>query len=71
MPVEFAIGWLEENNLSRYVDFVTNHKIPAAVYIDDKAVCHYGNFDDTLQRAINHVPHWNRKEQTYDLESGV
>lgn len=74
MPVEFAIEWLEEHDLLKYVHFVTNHKIPAAVYIDDKAVCHYGNFDDTLQRAIRHVPHWQnhkRLERPQEVEQFI
>lgn len=61
LPLEFAAAWLEQNGMLDMVDFLSNHKVPAQAYIDDKAVCHYGDFNDTLHRAINHVPHWKKQ----------
>jgi len=66
LPVSLAVEWLEENGLLKFVHYVTNHKVPAKVYIDDKAVCHEGNFEDTLRRAIKHKPHWQKA--TYSIQ---
>lgn len=61
MPLEKAMQWLEENSFSELVDYVTNHKIPASVYIDDRAVTHTGNFVETLQKTLDFKPHWEGK----------
>jgi hypothetical protein len=58
MPLDSPIEWLHEHNLSQYVDYITNHKPPAQVYIDDKAVCHKGDFKETLREAVCFKPHW-------------
>ena len=35
---EWVERWVEENGIRQYVDEVTNHKCPAQVYLDDRAV---------------------------------
>jgi len=40
--------WLIENNLDKYFKDVTNVKIPAYLYIDDRCVCFNGNYKKTL-----------------------
>lgn len=60
MPLEDVETWLILHNLDGYVDYVTNHKVPAEVYVDDRAVCHRGNFNETLQQAISFDPHWKK-----------
>lgn len=58
IPLTTVKVWLEVNNLDPHVDFLTNWKLPAVVYIDDKAVCHRGDFDETLEQAISFKAHW-------------
>ena len=60
MPISFAENWLRKNGFEDEVDFCTNHKVPAQVYVDDRAVCHNGNFQETLHKVLTHNPHWRK-----------
>lgn len=62
MPIEKVEDWLREFRLDKYVDYVTNHKPPAQVYVDDRAVTHNGNFDETLENIRNFKPHWKKRK---------
>lgn len=58
-PVEYAMAWLEKNGLAQYVDYCTNWKVPSFVYLDDRAVCFRGNYQETLEEIRRFVPHWS------------
>ena len=55
---EWAAKWLEDNGLAQYVDRVTDQKIPAEVYLDDRAVCFQGDFNQAYQQIVNFRPFW-------------
>lgn len=63
MPVKMVEQWVEENGLSDLIDGVTNHKVPADVYLDDRAVTFIGNYDLALEEMINFTPHWKVVEE--------
>lgn len=44
--------WLKEHNLSDYIEQVTNIKIPAVYYIDDRAVKFDGDFDKIINLVL-------------------
>jgi hypothetical protein len=50
--------WLRENELAAFVSAVTDKKVPAHVYIDDRAVCFHGDFDQTLDAVKSFSAHW-------------
>jgi hypothetical protein len=50
--------WLREHGLLRHVSAVTRRKPPAHVFVDDRAVCFRGDFDDTLRRVEAFKAHW-------------
>lgn len=52
--------WLEEWGLSKYVKTVTNHKIPAFAYVDDRAINHNGDFLKTLKEIETFEAHWEK-----------
>jgi len=52
--------WLRTHDLWHLVSNVTNEKGPALCYIDDRSICHEGNFDKTLEQAKNFLPYWRR-----------
>lgn len=58
LPLEYAEAWLIRHDLDFYADYITNWKVPAAVYIDDKAVCFKGDFLETLKEVLEFEPHW-------------
>lgn len=62
MPIESVQAWIAEHELNHLVDYVTNHKPPAVVYVDDKAVRHEGDFDQTLSLILNGgmKAHWQK-----------
>ena len=45
--------WLKENSLDEYVCEITNIKKPCFLYIDDRAICHKGNFESTIEQINN------------------
>lgn len=50
--------WLSDNDIDWMVAKVTNEKVPAIVYLDDRAVCFNGNYDDALASILSFKPHW-------------
>jgi phosphoglycolate phosphatase-like HAD superfamily hydrolase len=58
-----ARAWLEEHGLLAYVDEVTNQKPAAFAYIDDRAVCFRGEFDETLRELDAFRPHWRPQSE--------
>lgn len=62
MPLDFAIKWMEDMGLDQHVDFITNHKVPAAVYLDDRAVTFKGNFKDALDNIVLFKPYWKTEK---------
>lgn len=55
--------WLREHDLWRYVADVTNRKVMAVVYIDDRAVGFNGNYEETLAQVDGFKP-WYHRAQT-------
>jgi hypothetical protein len=53
-----ARRWLREHGLLTYVSAVTRRKPPAHVFVDDRAVCFRGSFEETLERVANFKAHW-------------
>lgn len=51
-------SWLREHGLLDAVAAVTRRKPPAHIFIDDRAICFRGDFDDTLRQAAAFKAHW-------------
>lgn len=54
-------GWLRAHALDGLVDDVTDRKPAAAVFVDDRAVCFRGDFDQTLREIDAFAAHWEMK----------
>lgn len=52
--------WLRAYNLHHFVDNVTDRKVPAIAYIDDRALLFRGDFDATLEELRNFKTHWQK-----------
>jgi hypothetical protein len=50
--------WLRAHGLDSLVDDVTARKPAAYVFVDDRAVCFRGDFDQTLRDIDRFVAHW-------------
>jgi beta-phosphoglucomutase-like phosphatase (HAD superfamily) len=50
--------WLQQHGLLAYVSGVTRRKPPAHVFVDDRAVCFRGDFDETLDKIVHFKAHW-------------
>lgn len=50
--------WITRNGLDKYIDDVTNIKVPALCYVDDRAVQFKGNFFDTLSVILDFKTYW-------------
>jgi cysteine desulfurase/selenocysteine lyase len=55
-----AQRWLSTHGLFEYVDEVTDTKPAADVFVDDRAICHRGDFASTLEQILRFTPHWER-----------
>lgn len=49
--------WLQKHGLFRYVSDITDRKVPAVAYIDDRAIRFDGVFEHAL-KALTQQPHW-------------
>ncbi len=52
--------WLIKNNLDRYFIDITNTKIPAYLYIDDRAICFKGDYEQTKQEIKKFKTYWKK-----------
>lgn len=52
--------WLEQHGLAQFVDDVTDRKVPAVAYIDDRALPFRGNYDEVVAALAEFKPHWRR-----------
>lgn len=50
--------WLDQHGLLAYVAAVTRKKPPAHVFVDDRAVCFRGDFDEALEQIVTFKAHW-------------
>lgn len=57
-----ARAWLEEHDLDRYVADVTDRKLPALAYVDDRGVPFRGSFEETLAALDRFRPFWERTD---------
>jgi cysteine desulfurase/selenocysteine lyase len=55
-----AQRWLAEHDLLQYVSEVTDTKPAADVFVDDRAICHRGDFAATLEQVLGFSAHWQR-----------
>lgn len=53
-----AAAWLARHGLDRFVSRVTDRKLPALAYVDDRAVSFRGDFDQTLSALERFRPFW-------------
>ncbi len=53
-----ARAWLARHGLARHVSLVTDRKLPALAYVDDRAVPFRGDFRETLATLERFRPHW-------------
>jgi phosphoglycolate phosphatase-like HAD superfamily hydrolase len=51
-------AWLKAHRLDDLVSDVTDRKPAAHVFVDDRAVCFKGDFDDTLRQIDAFSAHW-------------
>lgn len=55
---EHVEEWLDRNGLRQYVDCVTDKKPVAHVYVDDRAICFQGDFEQALRQIAGFKAHW-------------
>lgn len=53
-------AWLEEHGLSYYVSSVTDRKVGAVAYIDDRAIRFDGDYTEVLD-MLGEPTHWERE----------
>lgn len=59
--IEKTKQWINENSLNLYISEVTNTKKPCYLIIDDRAICHKGNFNETLLNIEKFEVYWKIK----------
>ena len=51
-----VVEWLDKYNMS--YDYVTDIKVGAVAYIDDRAITFRGNYEETLKELMDFKPYW-------------
>ena len=60
-PVPKVWEWLDKHGLGGFVTRVTNRKVPALIYLDDRAIRFDGeDFKEVLEEIKRFRPHWKR-----------
>lgn len=60
-PIEGIQEWLEENKIDHLIKAVSNMKIGAFCYIDDRAITFHNNYEETLEKIKNFTPWYKNK----------
>lgn len=55
-----AVEWLQLNNIDKYFKNVTNVKIPAYIYIDDRALKFNGDYERTIDEIEKFGVYWKQ-----------
>jgi len=50
--------WLIEHKLDTYISDVTNVKLPAHLYIDDRCICFEGNYEEIINQIEEFKVYW-------------
>lgn len=53
--------WLTEHGLRDLIAEVTDKKPAAHVYLDDRAICFHGDFDQALRQIQDFKAHWESR----------
>lgn len=53
--------WLRRHGLDVHVDDVTDRKVPAVAYIDDRALPFHGDYEEVLSTLRRFRPHWQEE----------
>jgi len=61
-PTKGIGKWLKLNNIDHFIKGVTNLKMAAFCYIDDRAINFNNNFEETLEKIKTFTPWYKRKE---------
>ncbi len=68
-PKEQVINWLNNNGFPSMK--VTNRKVPAVAYIDDRAIQFNGNYKKVISRLKNFKPYWVKEYyRVYNIVTG-
>ena len=62
-------AWLYQHGLENIPTAVTNVKVPAIAYIDDRAIQFKGNYNQTLKELENFKPYWQDKTREKHCDS--
>ena len=58
---KLATIWLQDNKIDKYFKDVTSVKIPAYIYIDDRAIKFEGDYNKTLDEIMNFNVYWKNQ----------
>lgn len=59
---ELVCQWLFDNDMYDVYDRITSEKIPALIYVDDRAVTFKGDFQQTLDQVVSFRTHWETED---------
>jgi hypothetical protein len=59
-PLRGIEKWLEKNNMMEFVDKITNMKVAAHCYLDDRSLNFSGDYEKALNDIKNFVPYYKK-----------
>ncbi len=59
--IEAIEAWLKKYDLNQYIDQISMEKVPASVYIDDRAICFDGKTEGLFEKITTFKP-WTKTQ---------
>jgi len=59
-PLKGIDNWLKQHDMSKYVDKITNLKVAAYCYVDDRAINFSGDYNKTIEIIKNFIPYYKK-----------
>ncbi|MGH2460097.1 MAG: hypothetical protein ACRDIY_14675 [Chloroflexota bacterium] len=64
-------AWLEKHGMAQFVDDVSNVKIPAFAYVDDRAIRFRGNYRRVFREIERFHPYWDHYVSSRTCSDGA
>ena len=69
--MKISVKWLIDNDIDKYFKDATNIKLPAYIYLDDRAIQFNGSYENILKAIKEFKVYWKQKQKRPDHQSGL
>jgi len=59
-----VLSWFYAQGLQQYITEVTDQKVQAVAYVDDRGVCFEDDYDATLAKVLDFKTYWEKEDES-------